>query len=46
MEEQKAAIAFYQDGANSCMGSEQERYSTIVSKLITGNRDVDDSVFG
>jgi len=42
----KAAKAFYQAGANCCMGSEQERYSTIVSKLTAGNRDVDDSAFG
>lgn len=42
----RAAVAFYQAGANCCGGSEQERYSTIVSKLIAGNRDVDDSVFG
>ena len=42
----KAAKAFYQAGANCCSGSEQERYSTIVSKLAAGDRDVDDDVFG
>ena len=40
----KAATAFYQAGANCCSGSEQERYSTIVSKLTAGGRDGDDVV--
>ena len=40
----KAAKAFYQAGANCCGGSEQERYSTIVSKLTAGGRVVDDVV--
>lgn len=42
----KCAAAFYRAGANSCMGSEQERYSRIAAKLEAGKRTADDSCWG
>lgn len=32
----QAAIDFFSEGADACEGSEKERYSTIVMKLLMG----------
>jgi len=36
------AIAYFKEGAEACDGSERERYTTIMMKLMDGEVDVDD----